>query len=110
MAFDQILPTRLFAFKSPVTLVRKFKANDKITKRGLTGAESAEKERQIAEAIETKKKKNDAATAKKTEKKRVAAVKAVKKKRIVAEKVIIVAAKIAKNKRVKKAQKVVKID
>jgi hypothetical protein len=103
MAFDQVLPTRLFTLKPPAALVRKFKANDKITKRGLTGAESAEKERQIAEAIKAKKKKDDAATAKKAEKERVAAVKAAEKKRIAAEKAIIAAAKIAEDKRVKKA-------
>jgi hypothetical protein len=102
MVFDQILPTRFSIFKPPVALVRKFKANDKITKRGLTGAESVEKERQIAEVIEAKKKKNDAATAKKAKKKRVAAVKTVKKKRIAAEKTIIATAKIAEDERVKK--------
>jgi hypothetical protein len=110
MAFDQALPKRLPAPKPPAALVRKFKANDKTTKRGLTGAESAEKERQIAEAIEAKKKKDDAATAKKAEKERVAAVKAAEKKRIAAEKAIIAAAKIAEDERVKKAQEVVRID
>ena len=100
MAFYQVLFTRFLTSKPPATLVRKFKANDKITKRDLIGAESVEKERQIAKTIE----------AKKAEKKRVAAVKAVKKKRIVAEKTIIVTAKIAENKRVKKAQEIVKID
>jgi hypothetical protein len=104
------LLTRLFIFKPPAALVRKFKANDKITKRGLTGAESAEKERQIAKIIKIKKKKNDAATAKKAEKKRVATVKAAEKKRIAAEKAIIAAAKITEDKRIKKAQEIVKID
>jgi hypothetical protein len=108
--FDQALLTRLPTPKPPAALVRKFKANDKITKRGLTGAESVEKERQIVKAIKAKKKKDDAATAKKTEKERVAAVKAAEKKIIAAEKTIIAAektiiaaAKIAKDKRVKKA-------
>jgi hypothetical protein len=110
MAFDQALLTRLPAPKSPAALVRKFKANDKTTKRGLTGAESAEKERQIVEAIEAKKKKDDAATAKKAEKERVAAVKAAEKKIIAAEKAIIAAAKIAEDERVKKAQEIVRID
>jgi hypothetical protein len=103
MAFDQVLLTRLFIFKPSAALVRKFKANDKITKRGLINAESAEKERQIAKIIKAKKKKDNAVTAKKAEKKRVAAVKAAKKKRIATEKAIIAAAKIIKDKRIKKA-------
>jgi hypothetical protein len=99
IAFNQTLPTRLSTFKPPATLVRKFKAHNKTTKRGLTGAESVEKERQIAEAIEAKKKKDDAAMIKKVEKATIAA-----------EKVIIAAAKIAKNIRVKKAQEAARID
>jgi hypothetical protein len=93
------LLTRLLISKPPAALVRKFKAHDKITKRGLTGAKSAEKERQIAKTIKTKKKKDDAATIKKTE-----------KATIVAKKAIVAAAKIAENVRVKKAQKAAKID
>jgi hypothetical protein len=54
--FDNVLFTRFFISKSSAALVRKFKAKDKLIKRGLTGAESAEKERQIAKAIKTKKK------------------------------------------------------
>jgi hypothetical protein len=61
-------------------------------KRGLTGAESAEKERQIAETIKAKKKKDDAATVKKAEKNRIAI-----------EKITVAAAKIVENVRVKKA-------
>jgi hypothetical protein len=68
MAFDQALPTRLLIFKPPATLVRKFKAHNKTTKRDFIDAESAEKERQIAEIIKAKKKKNDAVTAKRRKK------------------------------------------
>jgi hypothetical protein len=68
-------------------------------KRGFTGAESAEKERQIAEAIKAKKKKDDAATVKKAEKNRIAAEKIT----IAAEKIAVAAAKIAEDVRVKKA-------
>jgi hypothetical protein len=110
IAFDQILPTRLPAPKPPAALVRKFKAHDKTTKRGLTGAESAEKERQIAEAIEAKKKKDDAATAKKAEKERVTAVKAALATEKAAEKAAVATAKTAEDKRVKKAQEIARID
>jgi hypothetical protein len=104
------LLTRLLISKPPAALVRKFKAHDKITKRGLIGAESAKKERQIAEVIEAKKKKDDAATAKKAEKERVAAVKVALATEKAAEKVAIAITKIAEDKKVKKAQKIVRID
>jgi hypothetical protein len=51
------------AMSTPAALVRKFKAKDKLIKRGLTGAKSAEKERQIAEVIEAKKKNDEEAAA-----------------------------------------------
>jgi hypothetical protein len=92
MAFDRTLLTRFPAPKSPAALVRKFKTKNKLIKRGLTGAESAEKERQIAKAIEAKKKKDETAAAKK-----------LKKERIATEKAIIAAAKVIKKEKVKKA-------
>jgi hypothetical protein len=95
--------------KPPAELVRKFKTKDKSTKRGLTGAESAEKERQIAEAIEAKKRKKEEAAAKKLEKEKVATEKAAEKKRIVTEKAIIAAAKVVEKEKVKKAQEMARI-
>jgi hypothetical protein len=92
--------------KPPAALVRKFKTKDKSTKRGLTGAKSAEKERQIAEAIKAKKRKNEKAAAKKLEKEKIATKKVAEKKRIVTEKAIIAAAKVVEKEKVKKAQEV----
>src|SRR5258708_727637 len=70
---------RLPVPKSPAALVRKFKTKDKSIKRGLTGAESAEKERQLAEAIEAKKRKDEEAAAKKLEKEKGATEKGAEK-------------------------------
>jgi hypothetical protein len=69
LQIDQSMPAQLSASKPPTAFIRRFKAHNKTTKRGMTGAEAAEKKRCAEEAAEIKiKKVKEAAEARKTAK------------------------------------------